>query len=117
MKELRIKRTRIQRRIKRVRNKILAKKIAPRLSIFRSNRFIYAQIIDDKSGKTVASASEKEVTSKMTKTQKATEVGKNIAKAAVAKKIKSVIFDKGAYAYHGRVKALADGAREGGLIF
>jgi large subunit ribosomal protein L18 len=117
MKELKIKRTRIQRRIKRVRNKILRQRLVPRLSVFRSNRFIYAQIIDDKSGKTLISANEKEVTSKMTKIQKATEVGKNIAKAAVAKKIKNVIFDKGAYAYHGRIKALADGAREGGLVF
>jgi large subunit ribosomal protein L18 len=117
MRELKVKRLRIKRRIKRVRNKMLADKNMPRLSVFRSNKYIYAQIIDDKTGKTLVSADEKEISEKMNKTQKAEAVGKNIAKVALKKKITKVIFDKGSYAYHGRIKALAEGARLGGLVF
>lgn len=90
----------------------------PRLSVFRSNKYIYAQIIDDASGVTVAAASsiEKEVASGSNQNV-ATEVGKLVAKRAADKGIKSVVFDRGPYLYHGRVKALADAAREGGLEF
>ena len=124
MKEIKLKAFREKRRAKRVRSKILALKKLPRLTVFRSNQYIYAQVIDDSGGKTLAAANEKELSDlpaqaglKMSKAQKATEVGKILAKKATAKKIKNVVFDKGAYKYHGRIKALAEGAREGGLIF
>ena len=86
-----------------------------RLSVFRSNSYIYAQIIDVK-GNTVVGVSEKQIkaTGKLP-TDRAKEVGAEIAKLALAKKIKEVAFDKGRFAYHGRVKAVAEGAREGGL--
>lgn len=94
----------------------------PRLSVFRSGKHIYAQIIDDGKRKTLISASDnqpgkslKEV--KMTKIQKAKEVGEIIAQKAAKIKITDVVFDRGSYKYHGRVKALAEGAREGGLKF
>ncbi len=92
----------------------------PRLSVFRSGRHIYAQIIDDLAGSTVVSASTNEKGSKLAKSwnqDAAKEVGKLIAERAVAKGIKQVVFDRGGYIYHGRVKALADAAREGGLEF
>ena len=115
-KEQKLNRVRKLRRAKRIRSKIIAKKTLPRLTVFRSNKYIYAQVIDDSRGKTLVSASEKELSeTKMSKAQKALEVGKILAKKAVTKKIKSVVFDKGSYRYHGRVKALATGAREGGL--
>ena len=90
----------------------------PRLSVFRSNKYIYAQVIDDATGATVAAASsiEKEVKSGANQSV-ASEVGKLVAKRATEKGIKSVVFDRGPYLYHGRVKALADAAREGGLEF
>jgi large subunit ribosomal protein L18 len=90
----------------------------PRLSVFRSNKYIYAQVIDDATGATVAAASsiEKEVKSGANQSV-ASEVGKLVAKRAAEKGIKSVVFDRGPYLYHGRVKALADAAREGGLEF
>lgn len=90
----------------------------PRLSVFRSNEHLYAQIIDDSQGKTLASISEKVLgKEKKTKTEKAKDLGIALAKIATEKKIKAVVFDKGAYKYHGRVKSFADGAREGGLTF
>lgn len=92
----------------------------PRLSVFRSNKVIYAQIIDDEKRKTLVAASEKEIklsSNKATKTDRAHEVGKIIAKKAIKKKIKTVVFDRGSYQYHGRVKALAEGARKGSLKF
>ena len=87
-----------------------------RLSIYRSSKYIYAQIIDDASGVTVAAAGGKAFKTG-TKTDSASAVGKAIAEAAIAKGVKQVVFDRGAYKYHGRVKALADAAREGGLDF
>lgn len=102
------------RRHKRVRAKIFGKKEKPRLCVFRSAKHIYAQIIDDERGKTMVSASDLEL--KKVK-DKAKEVGKLIAKKALEKKIAKVIFDRGGYNYHGKVKALAEGAREGGLKF
>jgi len=92
----------------------------PRLSVFRSGRHIYAQVIDDRAGQTVAAASSNEKEAKPAKTwnrDAATEVGKKIAERALAKGVKQVVFDRGGYMYHGRVKALADAAREGGLEF
>lgn len=89
----------------------------PRLAVFKANRHIYAQLIDDNAGKTLAAASSLEIKSKAKKTDIAKEVGKLVATKAIAKKIKAVKFDRGGFAYHGRVKALAEGAREGGLEF
>lgn len=125
MKEIKLKAIRKERRTKRVRGKILGKGNLPRLTVFRSNQYIYAQVIDDSGGKTLVAANEKELPDlpagrqdvKMSKAQKAIEVGKRLAKKAISKKIKNVVFDKGAYKYHGRIKALAEGAREGGLQF
>lgn len=106
MLEKQIKR---QRRHRRVRAKISGTIKVPRLCIFRSNKYIYAQLIDDERGKTLASAKGKFSGAK--------KVGREVAKKAAEKKINKVVFDKGGYKYHGRVKALADGAREGGLKF
>ena len=94
----------------------------PRLSVFRSSKHIYAQIIDDTKGETIAAAStiDKDLKSKLktgATVDAAKEVGKLIAERATAKGIKEVVFDRGGYIYHGRVKALADAAREGGLSF
>jgi len=91
-----------------------------RLSVFRSGRHIYAQIIDDRAGQTLAAASSNEKEGKPSKTwnlEAATQVGRKIAERALAKGVKQVVFDRGGYMYHGRVKALADAAREGGLEF
>lgn len=89
----------------------------PRLSVFRSNKYIYAQVIDDAKGKTLVdvSAESKEIHKAKTKVVAAVEVGKLLAKKALEKKIKEVVFDRNGYQYHGRVKGVADGAREGGL--
>ena len=106
------------RRLKRIRNKVAQNLGIPRLSVFRSNQHIWAQIIDDKHGKTLVSASTKTVKeAKGTKSEKATAVGQAIATLALEKKIINVRFDRGNYRYHGRVKALADGARLAGLKF
>lgn len=91
-----------------------------RLSVFRSNKEIYAQIIDDEKGHTLVaydSSKIKSLKSKMTKIEEANEVGKKIAEKAIGLKIKKVTYSRGKFRYHGRVKALADGAREGGLEF
>ena len=103
----------------RVRNKISGTAERPRLNVFRSNTNIYAQVIDDLSGKTLASASslDKEITGNGGNKEAAKEVGKLVAKRAADKGITEVVFDRGGYVYHGRVKELADGAREGGLKF
>ena len=92
----------------------------PRLSVFRSGKHIYAQVIDDKTAATLASASTNEKAGKAPKTWNAaaaSTVGKRIAERALAKGVKQVVFDRGGYIYHGRVKALAEAAREGGLEF
>lgn len=114
--EKRITKKRARRAIK-VRASV--KKIGwPRLSVFRSNKYIYAEIIDDAKKETVASASSSLLKKeKKTKSEIAKEVGKEIAKNSLKKGIKKVVFDRGRYAYHGRVKALAEGAREEGLEF
>lgn len=108
-----------KRRIKRVRAKINGTGERPRLSVLRSNKNISAQAIDDQKRVTIISASSRDVRSKDNKAGKksdeAREVGKELAKRLIKKHIKSVVFDRGAYLYHGRVKALAEGLREGGI--
>ena len=90
----------------------------PRLVVFRSNRGIFAQLVDDEAGRTLASASWLAQRSfKGTKTEQATAVGKTLAAEAKKAGIQTCVFDRGGYLYHGRVKALAEGAREGGLVF
>ncbi len=88
-----------------------------RLSVFRSSRYIYAQIIDTRQGVTVAEANSKTISASGKKVDQAKEVGKALAEKAVKAGVSKVYFDRGAYRYHGRIKALADGAREGGLVF
>ena len=112
-----ITKNRTQRRQNRVRAKIAKNIGIPRLSIYRTNAHIWAQIIDDKHGKTLASSSTKAIKAKGTKTEVAIRVGQDIAQKALEKKIHNIRFDRGAYKYHGRVKALADAARDGGLKF
>lgn len=104
-------------RSKRVRAKVKGTESRPRLSVFRSNRFTYAQIINDEKGSTIVSAYEKEIKTDDKGIDKAKQLGALIAKRALSKKITSVVFDRGSYKYHGRVKQLAEGAREGGLKF
>lgn len=107
-----------KRRHKKVRAKILGTAEVPRLCVFRSAKHIYAQLVDDEKGKTLVSASDSELKkTKNKKTSLAMKVGKLIAKKAIEKKINKVVFDRAGYKYHGRVKALAQGAREGGLKF
>jgi len=101
----------------RVRKTISGSEAKPRLCVFRSNKEIYAQIIDDNAGHTLVTASSVKVDAKGTKTEVAKSVGEAIAKAATEKGITSVVFDRSGYIYHGRVKSLAEGAREGGLKF
>jgi len=102
-------------RHRRVRAKVVGTKDKPRLSVFRSNKHIFLQLIDDKSGKTLVSESDLKLKKKATKTEIAREVGKKLAESAKLKKIKNVVFDRGGYKYHGRIKAAAEGAKEGGL--
>ena len=111
------RRIRIKNRIRKV---VSGTEARPRLAVFRSNKEIYAQVVDDVTGKTLAAASsrDKDVAStKGTKSELATLVGKAIAEKAVKAGITTISFDRGGYQYHGRVKLLAEGAREGGLKF
>lgn len=106
----------------RIRKKIRGTKEQPRLSVYRSNKFIYAQIIDDEKGETILGVSEKHLDKiskekKVKKIERARELGSLLAKKAIEEKISKIVFDRGAYSYHGRVKALAEGVREGGLKF
>ncbi len=106
------------RRQQRVRRKLALNLGVPRLTVFRSNKNIWAQVIDDKHGRTLISASTKSIKDiSGTKIEQAALVGQEIAKLALEKKITKVKFDRGLYRYHGRVKALADGARSQGLDF
>ncbi len=103
-----------------IRKRLSGSSTRPRLSVYRSNKGIYAQIIDDVSGKTLVSASSlsKDFNAeKGTKIDQSVAVGKLVAEKAIAAGIKDVVFDRNGYLYHGRVKSLADGAREGGLNF
>jgi large subunit ribosomal protein L18 len=107
-----------QRRHKRVRRRLFGTAERPRLVVFRSNKGISAQLVDDAAGRTLASASWIGLkTFKGTKTEQAAEVGKQLAASAKKAGIETVVFDRAGYLFHGRVKALADGAREGGLRF
>jgi len=110
-------RFRIKRRIRKV---VSGTESRPRLSVFRSNKEIYAQIIDDVTGNTIIAASSRDKdlsSSKGTKTEIAALVGKSLAEKALKAGVEAIAFDRGGYQYHGRVKSLADGAREGGLKF
>jgi large subunit ribosomal protein L18 len=107
-----------QRRHRRVRGKLFGNAERPRLVVFRSNRGIEAQLVDDLEGKTLAASSWLQLRSfKGSKTEQAAEVGKLLAQNAKKAGVETVVFDRGGYLYHGRVKALADAAREGGLKF
>lgn len=111
--------TKNDRRVKiktRIRGKISGTAERPRMSVFRSNKQIYVQLIDDMAGRTVLSASSKNI-SEGTKCEIAEKVGENVAAAALAAGIQTVVFDRNGYLFHGRVKSLADGARKGGLKF
>ncbi|MFA5778103.1 MAG: 50S ribosomal protein L18 [Candidatus Paceibacterota bacterium] len=101
---------------KKIRVKIQGTDMRPRLTVFRSNKFIYAQVINDVTGKTLAQASDVKTT-KGTKTERAKEVGKSIGAACLAKKIKKVVFDRNGFKYTGRIKLVADEARVSGLEF
>lgn len=111
-----IRRTKIKFRI---RHKVSGTQEMPRLSVFRSNKEIYAQVVDDVKGVTLTAASslEKGFEKSGNKSEVAAKVGKTLAERALAAGIKTVVFDRNGYLYHGRVKSLADGAREGGLKF
>ncbi len=111
-----------ERRHRRVRAKVAGTSEQPRLNVFRSNRHIFAQLIDDSKGHTLAAAStlDDDVRAKaaaLKKNDEAKAVGKLLAQRAIEKGFKQVVFDRGGYQYHGRVKSLAEGAREGGLEF
>jgi large subunit ribosomal protein L18 len=108
-----------ERRHRRIRGKVAGTAERPRLAVFRSNKGIFAQLIDDDSGRTIAGASWLGLKKSFrgNKTDQAAEVGKALAEAAKKAGIEAVVFDRGGYLYHGRVKALAEGAREGGLKF
>ena len=104
------------RRRSKIRARIAGTSSIPRLSVFRSNKYIYAQLIDDTKGITIVAASDIGTKGK-TKVERANEVGKTIAKLAKEKNIDKVVFDRGGFIFTGRIKALAQGARDGGLIF
>ena len=111
------RRQRIKNRIRKI---VSGTKSQPRLSVFRSNKEIYAQIVDDVTGKTISAASsrDKDISStKGNKTEVAAMVGKSVAEKALKAGVEKISFDRGGYLYHGRVKSLADGAREAGLKF
>ena len=106
------------RRHRRVRGKVSGTAERPRLTVFRSNRGIFAQLVDDENGRTLASATWTALESSQgSKTEQASNVGKSLAAAAKKAGIERCVFDRGGYLFHGRVKALAEGAREGGLQF
>lgn len=112
--------TTVNRRIKikqKIRSKISGSPACPRISVFRSNKSIYAQIIDDLTGVTLVSASNKDITTTGSKVDIAKSVGMKLAADAITKGLNTVVFDRSGYLYHGRIKSLAEGAREGGLKF
>ncbi len=109
-----------KRRHKRVRAKIFGTKNCPRLVVFRSNKYVVLQLVDDESKRTILAANdigENKGKKNLTKTESAYKTGEEMAKLAKGKKIEKVVFDRGGYAFHGRVKAVAEGARAGGLKF
>ena len=121
MNKLEIKKKRIYRRKLHIRKKIFGSPERMRLSVHRTLKHIYAQLINDEEGTTLVATStldkevKEQITPKMTKTEIGKLIGKTIAKKAIEKNVKKVSFDRSGYLYHGRIKALADGAREGGL--
>ncbi len=117
MNKAKIKKIKQLRRHRKVRAKIKGTSKCPRLSVFRSNTGMFLQLINDNKARTLVSVNNKEVKKKSNKTDISFELGKLLAKKAIDKKIKRVVFDRGGYKYHGRVKAVAEGAREGGLKF
>lgn len=120
MKPGKTKAAKLKRRIQRTRAKILGTEARPRLSVFRSNYHLYAQLIDDAKKRTICAISDKEINKNKVNhitVAQAKELGVELAKKAREKGIKQVVFDRGGYRYHGRVKSLADGARENGLEF
>lgn len=116
-KEILAKRARAVRRAARVRARIVGTAERPRLSVFRSHRHISAQLIDDVAGRTLASASDLKMTGEAKPLERAAKVGAELVAGAKKAGISSAIFDRGSYLYHGRVKALAEAAREAGLVF
>ena len=110
-----LQKMKIERRHKRIRARVSGTADMPRLAIFKSNRYMYAQLIDDVAGKTLAAATSLKM--KGTLMEKAAKVGEEVAKAGIAKGVTKVVCDRGGFKYVGRVKALADGARAGGLKF
>lgn len=116
MKKTMEKQTNRERRHIRIRSRVSGTATKPRLAVFRSNRYVYAQLINDESGATLASADSRTVKGEHM-TAKATLVGKTVAEAAKKAGIDAAVFDRGGFKYHGVVAALADGAREGGLQF
>ncbi len=111
-----IKKIKRERRHNRVRAKVFGTDERPRMSVFRSNKYLYVQIINDDLGKTLVSASSKEIKAKVPK-EAALELGKAISTKAQKAGIKKVVFDRGGYLFTGKIKSIADGARDGGLIF
>lgn len=106
-----------KKRIRRTRAKIQGAKDMPRLCVFKSLRYIYAQVVDDENGKILASVDSRKIKGAKNTKETAGKIGEEIAKLAIAKKIGKVVFDKRSYKYHGKVKSLAQGARKGGLKF
>lgn len=104
-------------RHRRIRGKVTGTAERPRLFVFRSQKHLYAQLVDDTAGKVLASISDLKLKRKSSRTEFANTIGKLLAKTAKEKGILKVVFDRGGYTYHGSIKALAEGAREGGLIF
>lgn len=102
---------------KKIRSRVSGTAERPRLAVFRSNRYMYAQLIDDVKGVTLVSASDLALSDTMNKVERAKTVGKNLAENAKKEHITNVVFDRGGFSYRGRVQALADAAREGGLAF
>lgn len=118
MKKQLLKRQRAARAKRRTRSKIFGTAAIPRLNVFRSNLHLFVQLIDDEQGRTLVSVHDTECASKkMKKTECAFEVGKLLAKKAMERKISTCVFDRGARRYHGRIAAVGQGAREGGLKF
>lgn len=111
-----VKKHKIERRHKRIRTRVIGTSEIPRLSVHRSNKYIFVQLIDDFLKSTIVALSSAKVKGK-TPVLRSRETGKQLAKAAEAKKISKVVFDRGGFKYAGRIKALAEGAREGGLKF
>lgn len=116
MKKINIKKQKVERRHKKIRSRVFGTAEKPRLAVFKSNKYIYGQLINDDKAETIISLSSMKIKGK-TFMDKCTETGKELAKLALDKKIEAVIFDRGGFKYVGRVKAFADGARTGGLKF